>query len=85
MNECIAVIRAACPTDSPALLATTALDRVRGVAGVIADVSMRELRVRFDRTMVSLGDLVHVLEAHGVRVGSVSQSRGAAAVRSATA
>lgn len=85
MSEFIAVIRAARPCDCPALLSTNALARIRGVSSVTPDIAMRELRVRFDRTVVSLGDLVHMLECHGVRVGSVSQSSAALAVQSASA
>ncbi|MBX3403216.1 MAG: hypothetical protein KF699_07375 [Phycisphaeraceae bacterium] len=75
-----------CSAESPPVFAAGSVLRIRGVRCATVDPASGAMTVRFDRALVTIGDLVRWIEDQGLAVGSVAQERieSGAAARAAT-
>ncbi len=86
MDDYTAALRIARTDDSPALFAAGAIGTLRGVNTASVDRVSGQVLVRFDRSLITIGDLVRWVEDQGLRVLSVAQERETAvAANAATA
>lgn len=88
MVEYTAALQIERPSEqSPPVFAAGSVLRIRGVRCATVDPSSGAMTVRFDRALVTIGDLVRWIEDQGLTVGSVAQQRAdaGASARAATA
>ena len=84
MDDYTAALRILRTDDSPALFAAGAIGTLQGVRHATVDKVSGQVLVRYDRSVITIGDLVRWIEDQGLRVLSISQVREAA-VRAQTA
>jgi len=86
MGDYTAALRIMRTDDSPALFAAGSLGNLQGVRSATIDQVSGQVLVRYDRSRITIGDLVRWIEDQGMQVISVAQQSEAASVaRSATA
>jgi hypothetical protein len=73
MDDYTAALRIARTDHSPALFAAGAIGTLRGVSDATVDRVSGQVLIRYDRTSITIGDLVRWIEDQGLRVLSVSQ------------
>jgi hypothetical protein len=84
MDDYTAALRILRTDDSPALFAAGSIATLQGVRHATVDKVSGQVLVHFDRSRITIGDLVRWIEDQGLRVLSVAQQREAA-VQAATA
>lgn len=76
MDEYTAALHIERPSDqAPPLFAAGSVLRLRGVYRAVIEPATGQMVVSFDRTLVTIGDLVRWIEDQGLAVGSVAQQR----------
>jgi hypothetical protein len=75
MNDYTAALRISRTDDSPALFAAGAIGNLTGVSHATVDKVSGQVLVRFDRSTITVGDLVRWIEDQGLRVLSVALER----------
>ncbi len=86
MGDYTAALRITRTDDSPALFAAGSIGTLQGVRSATIDQVSGQLLVRYDRSRITIGDLVRWIEDQGLQVMSVAQQHEAATTaRTATA
>lgn len=76
MDEYTAALQIERPSsEAPQVFAAGSVLRIRGVHRAVIEPATGEMVVNFDRTQVTIGDLVRWIEDQGLAVGSVAQQR----------
>lgn len=76
MSEYTASLSIERPSDqAPQVFAAGSVLRIRGVRCATVDPASGAMTVRFDRALVTIGDLVRWIEDQGLAVRSVAQQR----------
>lgn len=79
MDDYTAALRITRTDDSPALFAAGSIGTLPGVRHATVDKLTGQIIIRYDRALITIGDLVRWIEDQGLQVISVAQQREAAA------